>query len=280
VKIVTRVVLLCGAAMAVLVRGAASQDSTRCSFDTAAHTVMEPVTLSLAAFWRAGQPVAARTDYVFAAQAIQAQFQRPEQVRLPFSARTIGRTPQPGTFSTLPLRGLVRFRLDRLGHLADEDIDVDFASQDLAHSIVAAVRRADSANAFSPPSGAVLHDHGFIRLRVEPRPDTAGSSVPLIRLMVPAVLVDSTPKEVTFPSIEYPSELRVAGVGDTVLLQVLVLSDGSVDRSSLDLLKAQYQETALEAVQWVQKAKFRPARIGGCAVPMFVSLPVAFKVKR
>ena len=277
---VTRVALLVGAAIAALFRGAASQDSTSCSFDTAAHTVMEPVTLSLAALWRAGQSVAARNDYVFAAQAIQTQFQRPEQVRLPLSARTIGRTPQPGTFSTLPLRGLVRFRLDRVGHLADKEIQVDFPSQDVAHNILAAVKRADSANAFPPPSSAVLHDQGFIRLRVEPLPDTVGSNIPLIRLMVPEVLVDSAPAVVSFPPMEYPRELREAGLGDSILLKVLVLSDGSIDPSSLDLLNAQYRETALAVIEHVQNFKFRPARIGGCAVPMFVSLPVAFKIKR
>ena len=277
---VTRVVLLSGAAIAALFRGAASQDTTRCSFDTAAHIVMEPVTLSLAALWRAGQPVAARDDYVFAAQAIQAEFQRPEQVRLPLSARTVGRTAHRDTVSTVQLRGFVRFRLDRLGHLADEDIQVDFASQDLAHDIVTAVKRADSANTFLPPSGAVLHDHGFIRLRVEPLPDSAGSNIPLIRLIVPAVLVDSIPTLVSFPSLKYPLELREAGLGDRVLLKVLVLSDGHVDPSSLDLLKAQYRETALEGIERVQNAKFRPARIGGCAVPMFVNLPIDFKIRR
>src|SRR5580765_1932404 len=122
----SRVVLAVFAAVAGLSRRAAPQDTTRCSFDTAAHTVLESVTLSLVPELRGRDARAGSEDYLYAAQAIQAYFQRPGQVRLPFWARTVDPAPRSGPSTSLPTRGLVRFRLDSVGRLADQDIAVDY----------------------------------------------------------------------------------------------------------------------------------------------------------
>ena len=277
---VGRVVFAGLALVAGLSRRAPAQDSTPCSFDTAAHTVLQPVTLSMVPELRGRDSAAGRDDYLYAAQAIQTYFQRPEHVRLPFWALTVGRAPRPGPSTTLHARGLIRFRLDAVGHLADQDIAVDYPSDDLDQSIIRAVKRADSANLFPPPSRAVLHDHGTIRLRLMEFPDSVATQFPLIRMIVPAVVVDSAPSLISFPRLSYPDELRQAGVGDHVAVRFLILPDGHVDRNSLDLVAATYREFAREAVDRVEDARFRPARIGGCAVPMVVTLPVNFKIRR
>jgi len=268
------------AAVAGLSRRVHPQDTTSCSFDTAAHTVLRSVTLSLLPERRGRDVPLESDDYLYAAQAIQTYFQRPSQVRLPLWARTVGHTPTPGTLSTLPLRGLVRFRLDRVGRLADQDIVVDYPSQDLGQSLVAAVRRADSANAFPPPGSAVLHDHGTIRIRLAEFSDSVGTQIPLIRLMVPAVIVDSVPSLISGPRLIYPEALRQAGLGGRVELRLLVLPNGHIDPNSVDLVAARYRGFAVRAVDWVQGAKFRPASIGECAVPMVITLPIDFKIKR
>jgi len=255
-----------------------SQDSTPCLFDTAAHTVIDSVTVGLVAAWRKGQPTEARDDYLYAAQAIQTFFRRPEQVRFPFWARTVpGRGPNSYMRS---LRGYVRFRLNGLGRLADKDIQVDMISPDVVASIVAAIQRADSANAFSPPSPRVLHDQGTIKLGLTVVPDTGRQSFPLMRLIIPAIVVDSEPVVISFPRMRYPNTLRRAGLGDRIVLRFLVLADGRIDPGSLDLLQAGYREFAIEAVSAVREARFRPARIGPCSVPLVVALPIDFKVRR
>ena len=254
-----------------------SQDSTPCLFDTAAHTIIDTVTVGLLAAVPKGQPVQMRHDYLLAAQTIQNFFQRPAQLRLPFWARTVqvrGQGP-----SITGLYGYVQFRLDQLGRLADTEIHVDMSSPDVAESIVAAVRRADSANAFLSPSRDILHDHGIIRLRFGIVPDTGRQSIPMLRLVVPMIVIDSVPTMISFPQLGYPVALRAAGVGDNVLLQFVVLPDGHIDPGSLDLLQAGYREFAVAAIDGVRRARFRPARIGACAVPTVVSMPVSFKVR-
>jgi len=254
-----------------------SQDSTPCLFDTAAHTVIDTVTVGLVAAWRKEQPTEARDDYLLAAQTIQDFFQRPALLRLPFWARTVkSRGENP---SITGLYGYVRFRLDQIGRLADTVIDVDMSSPDVGESIAAAVRRADSANAFTPPSRAVLHDHGTIRLRFAAVPDTGRHSIPLMRLVIPTIVIDSVPALISFPRLSYPVGLRRAGLGDRVTLQFVVLSDGRIDPGSLDLLQAGYREFAIQAINGVRKARFRPARIGACAVPTVVAMPVDFKIR-
>jgi TonB-like protein len=253
-----------------------SQDSTPCLFDTAAHTVIDTATVGLVPAWREGQPIQAREDYLLAAQAIQNFFQHPMQLRLPFWARTVSRRGQnrvPGLY------GFVRFRLDRLGRLPDADIQVDMASDDVGESIVAAIKRADSASAFSPPSPAVLHDHGTVRLRFGIVADTGRKSIRLMRLVIPAIVVDSEPAVISLPPLTYPEMLRRAGFTDRILLQFVVLSNGRIDESTLDLLHADYREFAVEAIHGVREARFRPARIGTCAVPTVVALPIDFKIR-
>ena len=255
-----------------------AQDSTACAFDIATHTVRASVTVGFIAPWRKGQRIETRQDYLSAAQAIQSFYERPAQVRLPLWARTVG--PYASHSHLSGLRGQVQFRLDDVGRLADSQIVVQMASPDVAESIVAAIRRADSAGAFMPPSSAVRSEHGLIRLRLVPLPDSSRPAIPLLQLVVPAVVVDSEPALLAFPPLTYPMTLREEGLGDRVMMQFVVLPDGRIDPSSLDLVSGTYREFAVEAIEGLQAARFRPARIGRCPVPIMAAMPIDFKIRR
>ena len=271
----------------------AAQDSTACTFDTAAHTFLDSVTIGLAP----GRPPKdrdhpdVRADYLAAGQAIRTYFHPPAQVRLPLWARTVSRRASHGGSSpedtthtryvSYGLRGHIRFRLDPTGRLADSQIVVDNASPDITANIVAAVKRADSAYAFSPPSKQVLRDQGIIRLQfVELLPWTRDPSIPLMRLVVPDVFIDSEPDILSFPRLEYPSILREEGISGRVLLEFVVGADGRVEISSIDLVQAEYRDFAVESIESLERARFRPARIEHCAVPALVRMPVDFKIRR
>jgi TonB family protein len=223
-------------------------------------------------------------DYLAAAEAIQIHFQRPTMLRLPFSSRVVDPKPHPAEgmkeFAPFGFEGFVRFRLDSTGHLTDDRLDVATGSPDVVESIVAAVKRADSANAFSPPSPEVRRERGVILLRFVEMGRATVPGVALLRLIVPAIVADSGPELIKMSQISYPTRLRQAGISERVVLQFVVNADGRIEPSSLDLLRASHREFATEAVKAMRDARFRPARIGNCAVPALVLVPIDFKVRR
>jgi TonB family protein len=282
-------------------RDVIAQTSASCSFDTVAHTVMQSVNLALTSGITASRD--AQQDYLLAAQAIQSYFQARQQLRLPLWARTVspdtgvakpiivtvaaaglqdaGPVPPPGEPRPrdITLRGYVRFRLTAVGRLVGSNIVVDAPSPDIADAIIAAVKRADSAQAFSPPSAAVRHDDGTIWLRVLAPPESSQQSVSLLRLGIPTVVLDSAADLVQHPPITYPENLWRAGTTGHVLLRAVVLPDGQVDGHSMELLHADHRELAQLVIDAIQQSRFRPARVGGCAVAATVLLPVDFRTR-
>ena len=282
---------------------AGAQTPASCSFDTAAHTVMQTVNLALSPNVPVGTHSAIRDDYLLAAQALQPYVQV-TQLSLPLWARVVApdsarpnaiivtasdeyqrdpASPQPKP----PPRGFVLsghllFRLNNVGQLADSDVVADTPSPDLNAELIAAVKRAALAQAFSPPSREVLSDRGSIPLRVMAPPratiDTLERSVSVLRLAVPTVVLDSAPEVVSLPRIRYPDAALRARVTGQVVLRMVVLPDGTIDRNSLVLVQANNQTLASTARTAFEHARFRPARIGSCALAAITFATVDFRI--
>ncbi len=268
--------------MASSAEPAAAQDST-CAFDTAAHQRIDSVVLGLAPGSRRDRHVP--PDFLEAARLIQAYFRPPDHLRIPFWARTVERSElahlsEGSEYAGYGLNGDVTFRLDDTGRLTGDSIDVHSASADIIDAVVAAVKRADSANVFTPPSKDVRHDHGKIRLRFVRSARGAATSVPLLLAVVTGIVVDSAPALISFPLLEYPTDARLLGVGDRVLVAGVIRADGRMEPSTVDLVQATYQEFAIEALGKVLDARFRPASVAHCPVPAFVVLPINFRMRR
>lgn len=267
-----------------------AQDTTTCWLDTLGHTFRDTITIGLGAGRPPNKSQAARADYLTSAQAVQSYFRQPALVRLPLWARTVvspasltlaWRLSQADSvYAPYGLHGHVLFRVDPTGRLADSTIAVDIASPDIRESIVAAVQRADSALAFSPPSQDVLSDRGKIRLQFVEIPNSQGTSVPLLRVVVPGIRLEEGASVVSFPQLSYPEVLREQSLGGHVVLQFVVRADGRIEANSIDLLQAEYRDFALAAIHGVEGARFQPAHIGRCKLPTIVRVPVDFKIRR
>ncbi|HWC74764.1 MAG TPA: hypothetical protein VG454_12585 [Gemmatimonadales bacterium] len=291
-----RLVITVSAALVFLAGRLTAQDTTMCRYDTLGHTFTDTITIGLAPGRPPNKSQPADTDYLLAAQAVQSSFRRPAQVRLPLWARTASsrqsdilllKSEQAAKvdsftrgFVPYGLYGRIRFRLDPTGRLADTAIVVDFASPEVRDSIIAAVKHADSALAFGPPSRDVLRDHGNIRLQFVAIPYRRGPSVALLRIVVPALLLEEEAKVESFPHLTYPHELIGQGLGDSVFLRFVVRADGRIDPSSIDLVEARYRDFAVEAIRGLENARFRPAHIATCALPTVASTWVKFVVRR
>lgn len=267
-----------------------AQEPASCSFDTTARTRLDTLILGLAPVREASADK--RADYLAAAEAIREQLDRPNALRLPFGVRVVDRKPKEprSTFAPFGLHGFVRFQLDSTGKLTNGPILVSSSSPDIVETVMTAIQLADSAYAFPPPSKPVRSDGGQIMLRFVDTVRTKEPSVALLRLIIPAVVAEDAPSVVGFKPPNYPEDLmraRVANtpadgvvrtISDRVLLEFIIGADGTVEQGSLQILDTSHRDLAILAVRSLSTAHFRPARIGGCAVPALVRFPVEFKV--
>lgn len=63
----------------------------------------------------------------------------------------------------------------------------------------------------------------------------------------------------------------------TTLVRVRILENGAVDSSSVRVLWTERSELAAAAARVVMVMRFKPGRVAGNAVPVWVSLPVTFR---
>lgn len=283
------IAVFAAACLLALAETLAAQDTTMCRWDTLGRTFRDTVDIGLTAGRLPHGSTAARTDYLLSAQAIQTYFHPPDVVHLPLWARTtpirasiLTRVSVPDSLHTAPygLHGYVLFRLNEIGRLAESTIAVYTASPEVRDAIIAAIKAADSALVFTPPSKDVLHDGGKIRLQLVQLPYRQGTSVPLLRVIVPGIRVEDGPKVLSFPQLNYPASLREEGLGGHVVVQFVVGADGRMVSGSMDLLEADYRDFAEEVIRGAENARFEPAHIGACALPSLVRMPINFTIRR
>src|SRR5262245_5501087 len=262
---------------------AAAQHDSICSFDTTAHVRIDTVTIGLAAGWDPTARKKAPEDYLVAALVIQSHFRPPERVRLPLWARTTGRTDTIADQSENIGYGLdtdIQFWLSDSGRLASDHVELTGASQEIVASIIDAIVRADSAREFQPPGRDVRRAKGAIQLRLVDAPHTQPPGVSLLRMQIPALVIGSAPSLLWMPPLEYPRIARLRRMGDRVILRLVIRANGRPDTSSISIVQAGYREFALEAITRVKEARFRPAKVAGCPVPVMVRMPFDFRVRR
>jgi protein TonB len=90
------------------------------------------------------------------------------------------------------------------------------------------------------------------------------------------VYVEELPDAITKVPPAYPDEARRAGIAGTVIVQTLVLTNGTVgDTRVVKSDSALLDDAAMAAVrQW----KFKPALAKGKAVAVWVMVPVKFAI--
>lgn len=80
-------------------------------------------------------------------------------------------------------------------------------------------------------------------------------------------------------SSNYPPLLRDAGVTGTVQIRMRVNEDGRVDPASVEVESASHDAFADAARRVAQRMRFRPAKVGGRAVKVMVTIPVTFQLE-
>ncbi len=78
----------------------------------------------------------------------------------------------------------------------------------------------------------------------------------------------------------YPDSLRDRGVEGRVVVQVVVDSMGQAEPGTATVLQSTHTGFNQAAIDFVNAARFRPARSHGRTVPAMVTVPIDFKVDR
>jgi TonB family protein len=77
---------------------------------------------------------------------------------------------------------------------------------------------------------------------------------------------------------EYPRDLRAQGLTGTVVLRFRIMEDGRADRGSVSVEQITHPGFGDAAARVVYAMRFRPARLNRVPVPVWVTLPVVFRL--
>lgn len=80
-------------------------------------------------------------------------------------------------------------------------------------------------------------------------------------------------------SRNYPPLLKDAGVTGTVTIRMRIMEDGRVDPSSISVENSTHDAFADAAKKVVERMRFRPAKVGGRPVKVWITLPVTFQLE-
>ena len=92
-------------------------------------------------------------------------------------------------------------------------------------------------------------------------------------------IVEERPELLSAPPPVYPPLLRQAGIQGRVVLRAIVDTTGRVEPTSVRIVKSPSTGFEQPTKDWVMKALFRPARMHGRAVRVFINLPVDYSLK-
>jgi TonB family protein len=257
-------------------------DTVTCVPDTTGLTRPHTVFLGLAPGGLGSKATPSDDDAIIAA-AIRSHFQVPPRVTLPMWAWFV--LPDDSTLTIMfsdrlgaGLDAELRFELSRDGRLSSPKIEIETSSPELNAGLLAAVRGADSAEAFPflpAGPGPNRRDVVFHLMDYQLRD---GPAVPLGRVVVPSIPLKEpvTMKSAGIP--RYPPDAQRLGIKGAVDLVYVVTPDGRVDPRSVRVVKAADRQFVSAAISSVLRSRFNPARMGGCAVPMLVQQTVSFNI--
>jgi TonB family protein len=144
---------------------------------------------------------------------------------------------------------------------------------------------ADALRAASAAAEALRAEEAALNARTAavravppPAPRRAPERVALAGEVFDIARLDEKPKPVAQTRPVYPSELRQGGVTGSVVVDFVVMADGTVRNAfALRSTEPRLEAAAVDAVsQW----KFEPGRKGGSAVQTHLQVPIVFSVAK
>lgn len=105
--------------------------------------------------------------------------------------------------------------------------------------------------------------------QVTPKPDA-----PFVE-----AVVDEVPLRLSCPPPQYPRMMQQANIEGSVLLQLVVETDGHVEPENVEVLESTHEAFETPAVEMVSGCEFRPGRVSGRSVRVLVQMPIEFNLR-
>ncbi len=115
-----------------------------------------------------------------------------------------------------------------------------------------------------------------ITIAAESEPPSAAVEAPTFAEAV----VDQAPRRLSSGEIEYPNELREAGVEGKVVLAGIVGVDGLIEEGSVEVMSSTHADFEQSAIQALRDSRFEPGVVDGEAVRVRVEVPIQFRLAK
>jgi len=93
-----------------------------------------------------------------------------------------------------------------------------------------------------------------------------------------STVLTEKPSVLKGPWLEYPPDLRRAGLMGRVRLTAVIDTSGRAELASIKIIDSPHEDFSRVARHYVANAVYRPARIGGQPVRACIEIPVDFKI--
>lgn len=183
--------------------------------------------------------------------------------------------------TTPAVRASLVFAIDAEGRLSGVDVWGSTLNHALEEAVFRAIMATDSARAIPPLPRELRRGELLLKVTIEPeqfwnqpppsRVATRSELRPLFRVSRPVIRVNSLPARALETGPEDPA-VRLTPASDTV--QFVVSETGAVVAGTLSVSSVAYLQEAGEALEWLIRLPYTPARSGDCALPMLVQIPL------
>lgn len=177
------------------------------------------------------------------------------------------------------LSAVYGFTLRRDGTIRDVRVRLAALAPGVDSAAVRALRLAGTLGALAADDRALVPRGGLgLLLRLSAGVAVPGHGRPLFDSAVGLFAVtDAVPPD-SLPEPEYPRAEEQAGWEGRVLLQFAVDPSGRPAMETVELLQAASIGFARAALEVLPEVRYRPARVGSCAVWQLVRLPIEFRL--
>ncbi len=179
----------------------------------------------------------------------------------------------------LLLDGVYDFTLLADGSAQDIRIRLTTLSPDIDSAVVSALQALSDDHALPMLVGPDAENSVPLRLRMTSGPGRAARARVLFISRVPRVRATDAAPVGDNPTPRYPENERTANVNGFVLAQFVVGANGRVQPGTIDVVQATSRAFMEAALDVIEKLRFMPATVAGCAVAQQVRYPVRFDAK-
>jgi hypothetical protein len=151
----------------------------------------------------------------------------------------------------------------------------------LANAIYAATQLAEAEHDFDgipAPSTGSNSDTLVVVIRENATPNVA--SLALMRVQYPYYRDSEMADLVKTGVLTYPTTAAQAGVEIDGEVSYIIGSDGKAIEESMQVVRSRFRDFITPMMRAVMTSAYRPAMNNGCAVPMLIVQPFAFRLNR